>query len=72
MASIQDGQEHVQIEDWPKLSGVWFLVEVFGLNGLGMAAIFVIFVNGYHPRWMTARQVIKDGHQSSPPLKPDF
>ena len=26
MTAIQDGQQHVQVEDWPKLSGVWFFI----------------------------------------------
>ena len=28
MAAIQDGQHYVKIEDWPKLSVVWFLLQV--------------------------------------------
>ena len=31
MASIQDSQQHYQVKDWPKLSGVW-LLEIFNLN----------------------------------------
>ena len=32
MASIQDGKQHVQIEDKPKLSGDQFVMEVSMLN----------------------------------------
>ena len=41
--------QDAQVEDWPKLNGVWFCckctVESF------MAAIFVICGNGSRPRW---------------------
>ena len=29
---VQDGQQHVQVEDWSKLSSVWFLLQVSILN----------------------------------------
>ena len=40
MAAIQDGQQQVQIKDWPKLSGVHFLLHVSISNGWTMTAIF--------------------------------
>ena len=40
---IHDCWQHVQIEDWPKLSGVWFLLQVSFLNGRAMVSIFVCF-----------------------------
>ena len=41
MAPIQDGwqdsQQHAQVEDWLKISGVWFLLQVSILNGGAMS-----------------------------------
>ena len=43
MAAIQDGQQHVEIEDRPKLSGVQFLLQAFMLTLWVMAAMFCKF-----------------------------
>ena len=46
ISAIQDGsqdhQQDVQVEDWPKLSGVWFLMQVSFLNARAIVVIFVI------------------------------
>ena len=46
MAAIQDGQQdgwqHVEMEDWPKLIGVQFLLQVSILNAIVVVAIFVM------------------------------
>ena len=47
---IQDGQWHVKVKDWPKLSGVQFSLQVSMFNGRAMTAIFVISGNIWHPR----------------------
>ena len=44
MASIQDGQQQVQVEDYP--SGVWFLLQVSMFTDRAMSAIFAIYHNG--------------------------
>ena len=49
MADIQDGRQHVKVVNWPKLSGVRFLLQVPIIKFREMAAIFVIFGNGWHP-----------------------
>ena len=59
MADIQDGWQHVKVVDWPKLSGVRFLLQVPIINFREMAAIFVILGNGWHPRWLTMAYVIE-------------
>ena len=46
MTTIQDGWQHVQVEDSPKLSGVQFSFLVSIFNGRVMAAIFVTSGNG--------------------------
>ena len=46
MTTIQDGWQHVQVEDSPKLSGVQFSFWVSIFNGRVMAAIFVTSGNG--------------------------
>ena len=46
MADIQDGRQHVKVFDWPKLSGVRFLLQVPIINFREMAADFVILGNG--------------------------
>ena len=43
MADIQDGRQHVKDVDWPKLSGVRFLLQVPIINFREMAAIFCDF-----------------------------
>ena len=45
MPSIQDSQQHVQVEDLPKLSGIQCLLKVSVLNGRVVAEIVVI--SGY-------------------------
>ena len=47
MAAIQDGQHYVNIEDWPKLGGVQFLLQVSMLTLWVIIAIFVIYTNGW-------------------------
>ena len=59
MADIQDGRQHVKVVDWPKLSGVRFLLQVPIINFREMAADFVILGNGWHPRWLTMAYVIE-------------
>ena len=46
----QDGWKHVQVGDWPKLSGVWFLLQISILNHRALVAIAVVFNNGCHPK----------------------
>ena len=46
ITAIQDEQQHVQIEDRPKLNGVQFLLQVFILNDRVMSGIVVVFSNG--------------------------
>ena len=53
MADIQDGRQHVKVVDWPKLSGVRFLLQVPIIKFREMAADFVILGNGW----------IQDGRQ---------
>ena len=43
MAVIQDGQQHADVEDWPKFSGIWLLLQVSFLNSRVMIVIFVLF-----------------------------
>ena len=43
MADIQDGRQHVKVVDWPKLSGVRFLLQVPIIDFKNMAAIFCDF-----------------------------
>ena len=43
MAAIQDGQQHVHVEYWPKLSGVQSLLQFSILSNRAMITIFVIF-----------------------------
>ena len=50
MAKIQNGQHDVKVEDWPKLSGVQFWLQVSMLTSQVIIAIFVIFDNGRNPR----------------------
>ena len=38
---IEDGRQHVQVKDSPKLNGVWFSLQVYSLKGISMAIIFV-------------------------------
>ena len=49
MAAIQndqqDGQQHVQVEDWSKRSSVQFTLQASILNDREMVATFVIFGN---------------------------
>ena len=45
MAFIKDSQQHLQIKDWHKPSGVQFSLKVF--NGIALAAILD---NDCHPR----------------------
>ena len=46
MAAIQDhsqdGQQHVQVEDWPKSNGAWFFLQVSILNTRAIVAISVV------------------------------
>ena len=51
MADIQDGRQHVKVVNWPKLSGVRFLLQVPIIKFREMAVNFVILGNGWHPRW---------------------
>ena len=53
MDAIQDSWQHVQVQDWPKLNGVWFWMNFSVLHREVLIAIFVIFDNGFHPRWVT-------------------
>ena len=51
MADIQDGQQYVKVEAWPKFeAGCQFLVPVFVFNCRAMTSIFVIFGNDWHPK----------------------
>ena len=40
MAAIQDDQQHVSVEDWPR--AVWFLFQVSMFTDRAMPAIFPI------------------------------
>ena len=67
MAAIQDGLHDIKVEDWPKLCGVWFLLQVSMLILWVIIAVFVISGNGCHPRWPTRKWKWK-----SPPPKMQF
>ena len=53
MAVIHDGCQDVQIEEWPKLSGVWLMMQIPIFNGKDIVVISVIFGNDWYPRWLT-------------------
>ena len=48
MTDIQDGwqdvKQHVQVENWPKFNGIWFLLQVCILNGRAIVAFLWFLV----------------------------
>ena len=51
MAAIQDGWQHVQVEDWPKLSIVWFSLQLSMISSRVMVAFL----------WFLVKAVIQGG-----------
>ena len=60
MAAIQDGHHHVLAEDWPKLSGAQFLLQVFIFNSRAIAPNFMISSNNWYQQHIWSKMGTKD------------
>ena len=72
VAEIQDGQHNTKVEDWPKLSGIQFGLQVSMLTLRVIIAKFVMSVNDWNPRWLTRWCLVNYSHKWSPPPKIQF